>query len=54
VHNNGTVRPPWGSFTVLEEGTGYKMKRQGNKHRISNSYLGEDDIMRFQDIDGRL
>lgn len=113
LHN--TVHRPWGSYTVLEEGTGYKIKRievtpgaslslqmhyhrsehwivvsgtarvtngddvltlQANqstyipaehKHRLENpgqdllvmievqsgSYLGEDDIVRFEDKYGR-
>jgi mannose-1-phosphate guanylyltransferase/mannose-6-phosphate isomerase len=111
-----TVYRPWGYFTVLEEGKGYKIKRlmiepgarlslqlhhhrsehwvvvsgvarvtrgdevfkvqtnesayipKGVKHRIENpsdrrtqiievqngSYLGEDDIVRFEDIYGRV
>ena len=110
-----TVHRPWGTYTVLEEGPHYKMKRivvkpgaslslqlhkrrsehwvvvsgtaevvngeqtlrlehdqstyipAGNKHRLSNpgaddlmiievqtgSYLGEDDIVRFEDKYGR-
>lgn len=110
-----TVHRPWGTFTVIEEGVGFKMKRivvkpgatlslqmhhhrsehwvivqgeaevvngdsvlrlkhdqstyipAGHKHRISNpgesdlvfievqtgSYLGEDDIVRFEDKYGR-
>ncbi len=110
-----TVYRPWGTYTVLEEGPHYKMKRivvkphaslslqmhkhrsehwvviegsaeivngeqtlrlehdqstyipAGHKHRLSNpgetdltiievqtgSYLGEDDIVRFEDIYGR-
>lgn len=110
-----TVHRPWGTYTVLEEGAGYKMKRievkpgaslslqmhhhrsehwvvvsgtatvvngdkeitlqpnqstyipAGHKHRLINpglidtviieiqtgSYLGEDDIVRFQDNYGR-
>lgn len=110
-----TVHRPWGTYTVLEEGAGYKIKRivvkpgaslsmqmhrhrsehwvvisgtaqvvngeqqflvrpnestfipMGNKHRLSNpgredvviievqagSYLGEDDIVRFEDVYGR-
>jgi mannose-1-phosphate guanylyltransferase / mannose-6-phosphate isomerase len=110
-----TVRRPWGAYTVLEEGPGYKIKRivvkpeaslslqmhrrrsehwvvisgdaqvvngeqqllihpnqstfipAGNKHRLANpgttdlviievqagSYLGEDDIVRFDDVYGR-
>lgn len=110
-----TVHRPWGTYTVLEEGAGYKIKRivvkpgaalsmqmhrhrsehwvvisgdakvvngdrelviqpnestvipAGNKHRLSNpgatdlviievqtgSYLGEDDIVRFDDAYGR-
>lgn len=110
-----TVRRPWGTYTVLEEGPGYKIKRlvvkpeaslslqlhrrrsehwvvisgearvvngeqelvihpnqstfitAGNKHRLANpgttdlviievqtgSYLGEDDIVRFDDLYGR-
>ena len=110
-----TVHRPWGTYTVLEEGTGFKMKRivvkpgaslslqmhhhrsehwivvdgmakvvngdqdlliatnestfipLGNKHRLENpgcvplemievqsgSYLGEDDIVRFEDHYGR-
>lgn len=110
-----TVRRPWGTYTVLEEGNNYKMKRievkpgatlslqmhhhrsehwvvvggtakvvngeeerllqanestyipVGNKHRLENpgkiqlvlievqsgEYLGEDDIVRFQDQYGR-
>jgi mannose-1-phosphate guanylyltransferase len=110
-----TVHRPWGTYTVLEEGPGYKMKRievkpgaslslqmhhhrsehwvvvsgtatvvngdkeinlqpnqstyipAGHKHRLVNpglidtviieiqtgSYLGEDDIVRFQDNYGR-
>jgi len=110
-----TVHRPWGTYTVLEEGTGYKMKRievkpgaslslqmhhhrsehwvvvsgtavvvngdkevtllpnestfipAGHKHRLKNpgvvdivmievqtgSYLGEDDIVRFEDTYGR-
>lgn len=109
------VHRPWGTYTVLEEGLGFKIKRIevypgaslslqmhnhraehwvvvagvaqvingneeltlevnqstfipiGNKHRLSNlgsdklvmievqtgSYLGEDDIVRFEDIYGR-
>ncbi|MFN8755196.1 MAG: mannose-1-phosphate guanylyltransferase/mannose-6-phosphate isomerase [Burkholderiales bacterium] len=111
-----TVHRPWGTYTVLEEGDGYKMKRievkpgaslslqmhhhrsehwivvrgvadvvngereltlQANestyipaasKHRLANlgketlvlievqtgGYLGEDDIVRFQDVYGRV
>ena len=111
-----TVHRPWGSYTVLEEGVGFKMKRievkpgaslslqmhhhrsehwivvhgmakvvngekdfllntnestyipAGHKHRLENpgvinlvmievqsgEYLGEDDIVRFQDIYGRV
>jgi mannose-1-phosphate guanylyltransferase/mannose-6-phosphate isomerase len=111
-----TVHRPWGSFTVLEEGPGYKIKRlvvnpgarlslqlhnqrsehwvvvsgvarvtrndevydvktnestyipKGAKHRIENpadrptqiievqngAYLGEDDIVRFEDVYGRV
>jgi mannose-1-phosphate guanylyltransferase / mannose-6-phosphate isomerase len=110
-----TVARPWGAYTVLEEGPGFKIKRitvkpgaslslqmhhhrsehwvvvsgnaevvngeqtialqanestyipAGNKHRLRNSgdielalievqcgpYLGEDDIVRFEDIYGR-
>jgi mannose-1-phosphate guanylyltransferase/mannose-6-phosphate isomerase len=110
-----TVHRPWGTYTVLEEGPGYKLKRivvkpgaalsmqmhrhrsehwvvisgtakvtngdreldirpnestfipVGNKHRLSNpgteelviievqagDYLGEDDIVRFDDVYGR-
>ena len=110
-----TVARPWGTYTVLEEGTGFKIKRivvkpghslslqmhhhrsehwvvvsgtaqvtngectillrtnestyipAGNKHRLENpgqldlviievqsgEYLGEDDIVRFQDVYGR-
>jgi len=110
-----TVRRPWGTYTVLEEGAGYKIKRivvkpgaslslqmhrhrsehwvvisgeanvvngdqeltirpnestfipAGNKHRLGNrgttnlviievqagSYVGEDDIVRFDDLYGR-
>jgi mannose-1-phosphate guanylyltransferase/mannose-6-phosphate isomerase len=113
---HATVKRPWGTYTVLEEGVGYKIKRitvdpgqklslqnhrqraehwvvvegtakvvngdrqfllkqnestfipQGEKHRLENptenslltiievqtgSYLGEDDIQRFEDIYGR-
>jgi mannose-1-phosphate guanylyltransferase / mannose-6-phosphate isomerase len=111
-----TVQRPWGTYTVLEEGPGFKIKRiavkpgaslslqmhhhrsehwvivsgnaqvingeqtialeanqstyipAGNKHRLTNtgkselslievqcgSYLGEDDIVRFEDIYGRV
>jgi mannose-1-phosphate guanylyltransferase/mannose-6-phosphate isomerase len=111
-----TVQRPWGTYTVLEEGLGFKIKRivvkpkaslslqmhhhrsehwvvvsgkaevvngehtialeqnqstyipAGNKHRLINtgdselalievqcgSYLGEDDIVRFEDIYGRV
>lgn len=111
-----TVHRPWGTYTVLEEGVGFKMKRievkpgatlslqmhhhrsehwivvkgtakvvngdadfllhtnestyipAGHKHRLENpgvinlvmievqsgEYLGEDDIVRFQDIYGRV
>jgi mannose-1-phosphate guanylyltransferase / mannose-6-phosphate isomerase len=111
-----TVARPWGTYTVLEEGPGFKIKRisvkpgaslslqmhhhrsehwvvvsgnaevingdqtialeanqstyipAGNKHRLTNtgeselalievqcgSYLGEDDIVRFEDIYGRV
>jgi mannose-1-phosphate guanylyltransferase/mannose-6-phosphate isomerase len=111
-----TVVRPWGSYTVLEEGPGFKIKRivvkpgaslslqmhhkrsehwvivsgtaevvngeqiielqanestfipAGNKHRLCNSatselsvievqcglYLGEDDIVRFEDVYGRV
>ncbi len=111
-----TVYRPWGSYTVLEEGSNYKMKRievkpgqslslqmhhhrsehwivvsgmavvvngdaelmvgpnqstyipAGHKHRLSNpgvvdlimievqsgEYLGEDDIVRFDDVYGRV
>lgn len=111
-----TVVRPWGAYTVLEEGPGFKIKRisvkpgaslslqmhhhrsehwvvvsgkaqvvngeqtialeanqstyipAGNKHRLTNagdtelalievqcgSYLGEDDIVRFEDIYGRV
>jgi mannose-1-phosphate guanylyltransferase len=110
-----TVHRPWGTYTVIEEGPGFKIKRievkpgaslslqmhhqrsehwivvsgtatvvngereftvktnestfipAGNKHRLSNpttaelaiievqsgAYLGEDDIVRFDDIYGR-
>lgn len=110
-----TVHRPWGTYTVLEDGPGYKLKRivvkpgaslsmqmhhhrsehwvvisgdakvvngdreltippnestyipVGNKHRLSNpgttdlviievqtgGYLGEDDIVRFDDVYGR-
>ena len=110
-----TVHRPWGTYTVLEEGPGFKLKRivvkpgaalsmqmhrhrsehwvvisgtamvvngerelsiqpnestfipVGNKHRLSNpgtsdlviievqagDYLGEDDIVRFDDVYGR-
>ncbi len=111
-----TVHRPWGTYTVLEEGDGFKMKRievkpgaqlslqmhhhrsehwivvrgmakvvngetdfllntnestyipAGHKHRLENpgkidlvmievqsgDYLGEDDIVRFQDVYGRV
>ena len=111
-----TVHRPWGTYTVLEEGTGFKIKRivvkagaslslqmhrhrsehwivvdgtakvvndkedllldtnqstyipAGHKHRLENpgtidlviievqsgEYLGEDDIVRFQDVYGRI
>jgi mannose-1-phosphate guanylyltransferase len=111
-----TVHRPWGTYTVLEDGNGYKMKRievkpgaslslqmhhhrsehwivvhgmakvvngenefllntnestyvpAGHKHRLENpgkielvmievqsgEYLGEDDIVRFEDIYGRI
>jgi mannose-1-phosphate guanylyltransferase/mannose-6-phosphate isomerase len=111
-----TVTRPWGTYTLLEEGSGFKIKRivvkpnaslslqmhhhrsehwvvvsgnaevvngdltialqpnestyipAGNKHRLRNtgdtdlalievqcgSYLGEDDIVRFEDIYGRV
>lgn len=111
-----TVHRPWGTYTVVEEGAGFKIKRivvkigaslslqmhhhrsehwivvsgtakvvngdkefllnenqstyipAGNKHRLSNpgtidlvmievqsgKYLGEDDIVRFQDVYGRI
>ncbi len=111
-----TVQRPWGTFTIVEEGPGFKIKRIevnpeaslslqmhnhraehwviiggtakiingedefileanqstyvpiGNKHRLTNpgteklilieiqtgSYLGEDDIIRFDDIYGRI
>jgi mannose-1-phosphate guanylyltransferase/mannose-6-phosphate isomerase len=111
-----TVVRPWGSYTVLEEGPGFKIKRivvkpgaslslqmhhkrsehwvivsgtaevvngeqvvelqanestyipAGNKHRLTNPatgelsvievqcgpYLGEDDIVRFEDVYGRI
>ena len=111
-----TVHRPWGTYTVLEQGTGFKIKRievkpgaslslqmhhhrseqwivvdgmakvvngeqelllnanqstyipAGHKHRLENpglltvvmievqsgSYLGEDDIVRFQDNYGRV
>ncbi|MDB5770197.1 MAG: mannose-phosphate guanylyltransferase/mannose-6-phosphate isomerase [Burkholderia sp.] len=111
-----TVMRPWGSYTVLEEGPGFKIKRivvkpgaslslqmhhkrsehwvivsgtaevvngeqvielqanestyipAGNKHRLTNPtavelalievqcgpYLGEDDIVRFEDVYGRV
>jgi mannose-1-phosphate guanylyltransferase/mannose-6-phosphate isomerase len=111
-----TVVRPWGSYTVLEEGAGFKIKRivvkpgaslslqmhhkrsehwvivsgtaevvngeqiielqanestyipAGNKHRLTNPaaselalievqcgpYLGEDDIVRFEDVYGRV
>jgi len=114
LHN--TVHRPWGTYTVLEEGPGFKIKRievkpgaslslqmhhhrsehwvvvsgsakvtngdhevtlkanestyisAGHKHRLQNigtdivvmievqtgSYLGEDDIVRFEDIYGRV
>lgn len=110
-----TVHRPWGDYTVLEEGSGYKIKRlvvkpgaslslqmhhhrsehwivvqgmakvvngeneilvatnestyipAGHQHRVSNpgvlllvmievqsgAYLGEDDIVRFEDVYGR-
>jgi len=112
---HSTVVRPWGQYTILEEGTGYKIKRivvnpgqklslqrhknraehwvvidgiakvtngnqeinlkanestfipQGEKHRLENpgteplsiievqsgTYLGEDDIERFDDVYGR-
>ena len=115
VRNHLTVRRPWGSYTVLDEGPGFKIKRvvvkpgaalslqmhrqrsehwvvvngdadvvngeaemrihanestyipAGHKHRLSNpgevdlvlievqtgAYLGEDDIVRFEDRYGR-
>lgn len=115
VESHETVRRPWGAYTVLEEGVGYKIKRIlvepgqklslqrhqrraehwviiegiakvtrgseeyflkkdestfipiGEKHRLENpghsiltiievqtgSYVGEDDIQRFEDIYGR-
>jgi mannose-6-phosphate isomerase len=61
---------PWGTYTVLDEHNGYKIKRievlpgqLGTNHRLENpgviplviievqsgEYLGEDDIVRFQD-----
>lgn len=111
-----TVHRPWGTYTVLEEGDGFKMKRivvkpgaslslqmhhhrsehwiivsgsativngdneiflrtnqstyieAGHKHRLTNpgkinlvlievqtgQYLGEDDIVRFEDVYGRI
>lgn len=111
-----TVHRPWGTYTVLEEGEGFKVKRievkpgaslslqmhhhrsehwtvvsgvatvvngdstttlaanqstyipAGNKHRLTNpgvvdvvmievqtgGYLGEDDIVRFEDVYGRV
>jgi mannose-1-phosphate guanylyltransferase/mannose-6-phosphate isomerase len=111
-----TVSRPWGTYTVLEEGAGFKIKRiavkagaslslqmhhhrsehwvvvsgtaevvngeqtialkanestyipAGNKHRLTNNgdtelalievqcgpYLGEDDIVRFEDVYGRV
>lgn len=111
-----TVRRPWGTYTVLEEGKGFKIKRievmpgaslslqmhrhrsehwvvvsgtaeivngeqvivlqpnqstyipVGHKHRLSNpgvtpcimievqcgTYVGEDDIVRFEDVYGRV
>jgi len=111
-----TVHRPWGTYTVLEEGSGFKIKRievkpgaslslqmhhhrsehwivvsgmarvvngeqemfintnestyipAGHKHRLENpgilnlvmievqsgAYLGEDDIVRFQDVYGRV
>ena len=111
-----TVHRPWGTYTVLEEGVGFKMKRievkpgaalslqmhhhrsehwivvhgmakvvngekdfllntnestyipAGHKHRLENpgvialvmievqsgEYLGEDDIVRFEDVYGRM
>lgn len=114
--NHTTVNRPWGRYTVLEEGPGYKIKRilvnsgqrlslqshrqraehwvvvrgtarvtngervttlkenestfipKGEKHRLENpgdaplviievqtgSYLGEDDIERFDDLYGRI
>ncbi|MBI1276253.1 mannose-1-phosphate guanylyltransferase/mannose-6-phosphate isomerase [bacterium] len=114
LHN--TVHRPWGTYTILEEGPGFKTKRivvkpgaslslqmhhhrsehwvvikgtahvvngeqelvigqsqstfipAGNKHRLENpgtedlviievqcgAYLGEDDIVRFQDVYGRV
>lgn len=115
VEAHATFTRPWGSYTVIEEGPGYKIKRivvdpgqklslqchkqraehwvviegsakvttgssvilltsnqsafipQGEKHRLENpattplaiievqtgSYLGEDDIERFDDVYGR-
>ncbi|MCF3607950.1 mannose-6-phosphate isomerase [Planktothrix agardhii 1033] len=88
IGNTPTELRPWGSFTTLEEGPGYKIKRievkpghrcgdseevlfsnqstyvpQCTSHRLENpgviplilievqngEYLGEDDIIRFQD-----
>jgi mannose-1-phosphate guanylyltransferase len=113
--SHSTVRRPWGTYTILEEGPGFKVKRiemlpgaslslqmhhhrsehwivvsgiaqvvngekklqinanestyipAGHRHRLSNStdeplimievqsghYLGEDDIVRFDDYYGR-
>jgi len=116
VEDPSTVKRPWGTYTVLEQGPGYKIKRIevtpgqklslqkheqraehwvvvagtahvtngddeldlqanesayipcGNKHRLENrgveplqiievqtgTYLGEDDIVRFEDSYGRV
>ena len=77
-----TVTRPWGAYTVLHEGPGFKVKRieikpgaalslqlhhVETKHRLENAgtaplviieiqcgdYLGEDDIVRFEDRYGR-
>ena len=69
---------PWGTFFILDEGTGFKVKRiavnpggrlslQSHKHRLENhtgslveiievqfgDYLGEDDIIRYDDVYNR-
>lgn len=57
-----TVHRPWGTYTVLEDSTGYKIKSIEVKPVVLNlimievqsgDYLEENDIVRFDDVYGR-